>query len=169
MGASATHNDGSDAQKRISVKVSSDRLRASIRIARNDEAPAITEADIRAALKSAGVTFGVLTEVIEQIIEAGHTDELVEIAQGIAPQPGVAASLEYLFDPQPDHTPQTDAEGHIDYHEVNFIQGAKEGDILVRRTPPKAGEAGTGVDGAPVSAPMGKDRRLPRGKNTRES
>ena len=55
MAGSDKHSEGADPIKRIAVKINSDRLRASVRVPRNAEAPALTEGDLRKALKAAGV------------------------------------------------------------------------------------------------------------------
>lgn len=154
---------------RVQVKIASDRLTASVRAPESKDAPALTIEDVEQALSKAGVTFGLKEDLIKEIVERGFSEEYVQVAAGEPPTPGVNGEIEFLFEVAPDHTPKSDETGHIDYHEVNFLQGAIEGQVLARRTPPVDGSPGMGVDAAPVSASMGKDRRLPQGKNTKIS
>ncbi|MBN4076235.1 DUF342 domain-containing protein [Gemmatimonas aurantiaca] len=167
--AQETNTATDDSASRLLVKIASDRLSASVRLTSTVSDTPLTEKEVRSAIQQANVTFGLQNEIIAEFAESGGSKEAVQIAVGAPPQPAQDAILEFLFEVAPNHKPKVDQSGHIDYQEVNFLQGAAEDQVLVRRTPPAPGSPGTGVDNAPVSALEGKDRKLPQGKNTRVS
>ncbi len=155
---------------RVAVQITSDRLSACVRVPKDsgDETP-ISADEIRRELKRAGVTFGLKADIIDKLPTEGPFDELVIVAEGIPPVPGQDAQITCMFDVAPDHSPKANSDGRIDYHEVNFLQGIKEGSVLMKRTPPTKGVSGQGVDGSEISAHDGRDRLLQKGTNTQIS
>ncbi len=155
---------------RIAINISSDRLTASIRLPETgkSEAP-ITVEEIKSELEKAQVCHGIKAEVIERLPLEGPFDELVIVAEGTSPVVGQDAQITCMFDVSPDHSPKADSSGRIDYHEVNFLQGIKEGSTLMKRTLPTKGVPGKGVDGSEISAQEGRDRLLQKGSNTKIS
>ena len=166
----STSSNAAQKRERVLVKISGDRLKASVRFATHEsEDKPYTTQEIMDALTAEGVKDGIDLEAIEALAKGEKTEEFIDVAFGDPPTPGEDAVLEYLFDLDPDHSPKTDSKGRIDYREVNFVQGARTGQELVRLKFPTEGTPGTGVDGRPVSAPKGKDKKLPIGKNTKIS
>jgi len=155
-------------QARLPVKISSDRLTATICLPQmtGSEAVPVTSEEILRELQRAGVTYGLKEDVIAKLPHDGPFDEIVIVAEGDAPIAGRDAQITCMFDVAPDHSPRADKNGRIDYHEVNFIQGVKRGSVLMKRTPPTSGESGKGVDGSELYAQAGKDRLLQKGTNT---
>ncbi|MCH9030736.1 MAG: DUF342 domain-containing protein [candidate division Zixibacteria bacterium] len=168
--ANSTSSDTTQRKARVLVKISGDRLKASVRLAthESDDEPYTTQ-EIMNALTAEGVKEGIDLEAIEALANGKKTEEFIDVAFGDPPVAGADAALEYLFDLTPDHSPKTDSKGRIDYREVSFVQGAKTGQELVRLIFPTEGTPGIGVDGRPVSASKGKEKKLPIGKNTRIS
>jgi len=155
-------------QARIPVKISSDRLTATVCLPQmtGSESMPITSEEILQELQRAGVTYGLKDDVIAKLPQEGPFDEIVIVAEGDPPVAGRDAQITCMFDVAPDHSPKADKSGRIDYHEVNFIQGVKKGSVLMKRTLPTSGEPGRGVDGNELSAQAGKDRLLQKGTNT---
>ncbi len=154
----------------IQVIIEPNKLSASVRISwPDDSTPNTTVKNILDELKAKNVTFGIDKQAVDNIIATSEFDAKVKIASGISPQPGKDASVRYLFDSTKELRPKEDSDGRIDYKDINFIQTAEKGQALVEKSPPTDGIPGTNVHGESVSAPMGKDVKLPTGTNTQVS
>jgi len=121
-----------------------------------------TAASIRQQLAAAGVTHGILDEVVAQIVEdQGKTlvDEVV-IAQGKAPINGEDTRFVSLVqDVAERRKPVLDNEV-VDYREFGGVNTVSPGDRILRRVPPTPGENGFDVTGTVIPAVPGKDREL---------
>jgi uncharacterized protein (DUF342 family) len=152
---------------RIAVAVAPTKLTATVRLSRPEEGQSVITADaIREALSSKGITFGVDTAAIESLAAQPRFDEEVVIARGQDPVTGKDARLIIKIKTVQDFTPKEDADGRIDYKDLDFVQNAVKGQVLAEKIPAAAGVAGIDVFGKPVSARNGSDIRLPAGANT---
>lgn len=105
-------------------------------------------------LAKAEVTFGLDKDAIEECCKKASRGEAVEdiiVARGKMPVPGQDGSIEFLVKPF-DETPEyeEDESGQMNFRETNLFENAKEGEVIARSKPAKAGEAGTTVQGKPI-------------------
>ena len=148
----STNGDGTEAYfKLVAVEIGNEPL---------------TFERLHGLLTDAGVCFGLNDEAINQLAANPVFGEYVHIASGESPNPGKDAQLEYLFDTVAKREPKVDAQGRIDYKDLNFIQSAKAGQVLVRKTPPEPGTPGKSVLGKDIAPRAGRDRPIARGANT---
>ena len=126
----------------------------------------LTTERIFGLLTDAGVTYGVRTEAIEDLAAKPVYNERILVASGDPPSVGKDAELEYLFDSAAKHEPTVDQTGRVDYKNLNYIQNAKAGQILVRKNPPVAGTPGKSVFGKEILPRSGRDKAILRGANT---
>ncbi|MEW5994285.1 MAG: FapA family protein [Candidatus Zixiibacteriota bacterium] len=170
MTSTDTQTRQSTTRQRVQVAVSKDRLTAvmTIRKPRSDE-PQVTVREIKQALESVGVVYGMKDNVIEQAAIDGVFDRPLKVAEGDPPRNGSNASFEHCFNVNFDRSPRVDKDGRIDYRDINVIQSVAKDDVLVRKSPATVGVAGTGVDGRPIPAVPGKEQPFNPGANTRVS
>jgi uncharacterized protein len=155
------------ARQGMNVFVASHKLSASIRLSpQADGEAAVTFEDIKTELKKKGITYGINEDAIQRLVANPTFTEEVEIAHGKEPVSGKDARLNIKIKTVPDLSPKEDADGRIDYKDINFIQSAAKGQVLVEKIVATAGTPGTDVYGSPVSAKTGSDVKLPVGTNT---
>jgi hypothetical protein len=126
----------------------------------------LTSERLHVLLTDAGVCFGLNDGAIDQLAANPVIGEPVLVAKGEPPEPGKDAQLEFLFDTVAKLEPKVDAQGRIDYKDLNFIQSAKAGQVLVRKTPTEPGTPGKSVLGKDIASRSGRDRPVVRGANT---
>ncbi len=126
----------------------------------------VTTEGIKDALRRTGVSYGVLDDEIDRMVSDRICGEEILIARGEAARDGRDAVLEYLFNTETTGTPKEDSDGRIDYKELDFIQNASAGDVLVRKQPATKGKPGKSVYGKELLPRTGKDAKIPVGSNT---
>lgn len=163
---SATSTETST-RRRIRVTVSKDRLTAMMAIKGPDPGdPEITVDEVMAALKEAGVGYGIQEDVVSKTVADKVYDTPVKVADGDPPQKGEDTKFEYCFDTDLQGTPKQDEDGRIDYRDISFVQNVEKGAVLARRTLPTPGTNGKGVDGKEIIAARGRDLPIKYGANT---
>ncbi len=117
-------------------------------------------------LAEAGVVYGIKNDVVDLLVASPSYNEKVVVAVGDSPIPGTDSQLEYLFETEVKREPTVDAQGHINYKDLNFIQNAKAGQVLVRKIPALPGAPGKSVFGKDIAPRNGRERTFIRGSNT---
>jgi uncharacterized protein (DUF342 family) len=116
-------------------------------------------------LAKRNIVFGLDKAAMLRVMSERMLDEDVEIAHGVAPQPGRHGEIEMVLTP-PSFTTAAGEDGRVDYKNVENISPVKAGDVISRRTPPDPGQPGTNVFGKPIRPAPVMDARHPAGKNT---
>lgn len=142
-----------DAEARL--EIAADKMSATIRLAPACGGQTPAAEALRAALAEAGISYGIDGNRIADLAEAGGGEAIV--AQGKPPRHGVDAVFEALVPDMRDRTPRVDAQGTADFRDLGEIPLVAPGDVLMRRLPATAGEAGIDVTGQPVPPNPGKD------------
>ncbi|HYH04111.1 MAG TPA: FapA family protein, partial [Bacillota bacterium] len=124
-----------------------------------------TKADAVAALRSEGIMYGVMEEVIDRIIE-GNLTEPVIVAKGKPAEPGVDAQINILFETGAVWKFSEDEDSaKVDYRNIQTIQSVQIGEVLAEKIPATKGEPGFDIYGRTVSPQAGKDKFIKLGKN----
>jgi hypothetical protein len=153
--------------KGVMLSVSTNDLQAFLKlVAAELEGQTLSVGQLRGLLVDAGVIYGAKQNVLEQLVASPVYGERILVAEGEPSLAGIDASIEYLFNTSATREPTVDAHGHIDYKDLNFIQSAKAGQVLARKTPALAGAPGKSVLGKEIAPKLGRDRALGRGANT---
>lgn len=126
----------------------------------------LTSERLLGLLGDAGVTYGIMGDAIDKLAADPVVGEPVLVAKGQPPQAGKDATVEFLFDTVAKREPKVDAQGRIDYKDLNYLQSAKAGQVLVRKIPPEPGIPGKSVFGKEIAPRTGRDRPIVRGPNT---
>ena len=125
-----------------------------------------TVESIKKILAENDVVYGIDEDAIAHALNITEEIESTVVARGISPQVGEDAQIELLFEVQSKAEPSVDDRGRIDYKNLHFIQNARAGQILARKTPATPGIPGKSVFGTPVAPKPGRDRQLGKGTNT---
>lgn len=153
--------------RKLIVTVSPNKLTAEVRLSPPAEnQPPVSADDIKTCLGEKNIIFGIDDDAIENLVADPVYDQKTVIARGIDPISGKDARLNFNFETVQTLSPKEDEDGRIDYKDINFVQRAEEGQVLVEKIPATKGTPGTDVFGKPVSALSGSDVRLPAGINT---
>lgn len=117
-------------------------------------------------LNTAGVRHGIMFNVLQDIVEGKSYDDRVLVAQGEYPQPGSDASIELYFKNDKSLKPQEDADGRIDYKEVNMVESVDKDAPIARKIIATVGSPGTDVFGNVTPGVFGKDFPFTPGQGT---
>lgn len=152
----------------MSVTISEDKLEAVVRIyAASTEGEQIEGKEgFAQMLTDAGVRFGLREDAIDEWLgnRVYCTDILV--AKGIPMEPGVDASITYMFDTEKTFRPEVDENDNIDFHHLNMISHVAEGDVLAVLSPAVDGKNGTTVQGLEIASKKPIRMTLNGGSNT---
>ena len=156
------------------IPVSEDKMRVYLCIHPPSKSGKVLSRDmVIKELKDRGITCGIDAAAIEEAFKqaAKMTKPLcdIPIAEGVTPQKGEDAQIEFSF--QPEIAPGTMIEGieRMDFKERGMIHMVKTGDLLAVKTPVKPGVDGVDVFGEPIPAENGEDKALKPAGNVRVS
>jgi uncharacterized protein len=151
----------------VTLTVSKDSMAASvlIRVPKNEDT-VVTAQEILSELEKAGVVFGIDHAAIERAVNERQFNVPVRVAVGRQPERGINSSFVYHFDTSSTHKPKEDSDGHVDYHDISFIQNTEAGAVLATKIPPTTGQPGCTVLGKEVVGPSGRDIPFSNGANT---
>ncbi len=137
------------------VKISPDKMSATLTLRDDGVNYSVTEEEILDALKSQGVQFGILFDVIKKIVEKPEFDKPYIVAKGKPPVPGRDGKLEI----KKDEGSKIKEAKRIDFKEFAAKKTRKvlrEGDEIGKLIKPTDGIAGINVLGEKVEAKKGK-------------
>jgi len=129
----------------------------------------ITESDIRYSLYIKGITHGIKVSSIHAMVANGVFDSPVEVALGTAAKTGLDARIEELVEIDPNARPPVNADGSVDFKNIETFKQIVKGETIARRYPPTPGEDGVDVYGKAIKGYAGADKVLPEGENTEKT
>lgn len=122
--------------------------------------------DLIEAVENEGITFGVLTDAIEQVVRDKTVNQWVVIARGIKPEEGINGYVKFHFDKDRTRARiKEDADGKVNLRDLNLIQNVKKGDILCEVVAPRLGKNGLSVKNEEIPSKEGAHVKLPGGTN----
>ena len=144
----------------IKVQIDPQGLKATVTItASGDEFP--SRQTLIAALKKAGIRYGVLRGVFDEILQKKQPVYNRLIARGKPPVKGAPARLVWNVPLAPE---DPDKQIRIDFKQGLKFVPVKAGQVLVSKIPAQKGEDGRSVSGETISS-LGDDVPLPQGRN----
>ncbi|MEW6202151.1 MAG: FapA family protein [bacterium] len=164
--------DVGDKSTPIKVKISPDKLRATVNVASPvDLQIDLGKNDVVEALKKAGVTFGIDEDAIEEIFTYGSYGVDVPVARAKLPTDGTSAKIDYKFDITGEKKAQikVDEHGNVDFKDLDMIKSMEQGSVLAVKIPAVMGEAGMTVTGETLPPKEGRDVKMPVGENVEVS
>ena len=153
----------------IDVITESDGMVGYVRLNKpeEDDAKPIEAEDILAALKEKDIVFGIKTNVIEKLANRPIYGIKIEVARGVEPVDGEDGYVNYFVQKSNEYKPEiTEAEGRVDFKELDYCQLVTKGQVLCEIVKPTKGTDGTNIYGAAVPAKVGRTPVSPKGRNT---
>ena len=132
---------------RCVVKVSRDRMSATLSLVPPQGGSALTLEQVRAALAEKGVSAGIWEDALVAAVTTGQVDDL-EVAVGKKAVPGTHTQFETLVAQTSDRHPHVDEHDMTDFRDLGDLVVVKAGTPVMRRIPPTEGEPGFDVTGA---------------------
>lgn len=144
----------------IIVDISSDGMRAWLTVMPAYGGEPLTRDSIIDAVEEGTVTFGIMTDVIEQAVKKGALDKTL-FAKGVQPKRGKNTKFEYLVqEVDENQSPQVLEDGSVDFRELNIVTTVEPNEPLMRKIPATKGIPGMTVTGIELSCIDGEDKPL---------
>lgn len=125
----------------------------------------IGKEEIISTLKYNQVVFGIQNSIIDAYVKSRTYCTDIIVAVGVVPVQGTDASIEYFFNTNPNSRPTLNADGTVDFFNLNLISKCAEGQILAELTKEVSGSEGTNVLGEVVAPREVKRLSLKYGRN----
>ena len=149
------------------ITISDDRVEAYISLLPPDTGGGtLTFQQIIDEIASKGVSFGIDESVLKRVLENRVYGEEVCFAKGTFPEDGRDGELVFHFNTECSGTPTVnEKDGKVDYKDLNLFEQVSTGQKLVSRLPATQGSPGYTVTGRELKQKVGKEAKLPGGKN----
>lgn len=125
--------------------------------------------EVKRDLLQRNVVFGLDEGEIARLVGDAAYMETIVVANGVSPVEGKNAVLNYCFDTEKKAKPSVNADGTVDYHNLDGLNHIKEGDVVATITPMDKGVPGTNVYGREISPARVKSVSFKFGRNMRIS
>jgi uncharacterized protein len=152
---------------KVEVSITEGNLAANLKITPlGTEVSTVAESDLYEALMGAGVTFGILDDVIHKMAEEKTVNTWVTAARGEKAGDGQDGYVRFNFSRDGNKVRlKEDARGRVNFKDMNLIQNVKKGDVLCELMVPESGKNGKTVKGEELPGKLGAPAKLPSGKN----
>jgi len=154
----------------LTIKITPDGMKSFMTINTHNSHNLTLDLDtIMDKLWNEGIKFGVKKQVINTMLEKKMYNRSILIAEGIPPQHGQDAVIEYKFKKEEKAKLIEDIAGKVNFRELGLIKVVHAGDVLATKTQATIGIPGKKVTGEEIPAKNGKDVNIPVGENTQLS
>lgn len=119
---------------------------------------------LEALLKENGVTMGIQKDKLQEMIEKKIYNRQVLVAKGQRREEGRDGYFEFNFRRNIDTHPQINADGNVDYWNLNLIEVVEEGQVIAIYHPAEQGREGYDVRGNVQTVPRAREQQPLRGK-----
>lgn len=151
----------------LTIKISDDGMKSFLTINNhNQEILSLDLNIIMSKLSEKGVKFGIKEQIIKTLLEKKIYNRSILIAEGIPPQEGKDAVIEYRFKKKDKVDLTETLEGKIDFRDLGLIDVVHRGDVLASKIPATKGIPGKKVTGEEIQAKDGRDISILPGENT---
>ncbi len=163
-------NPCSPVAEQLSLELTEDNMSCVGRFFPPSEGGSLNEfVDIEAALRSAGVVFGIKEDAINGFLSNRRYFADIVLAEGKEPVQGKDAEIEYFFNTDLKARPTLKDDGSVDFFNLNIINHVNDGDLLARLTREVPGKYGQSVLGEKTKPRDVRKRVLKFGRNIRLS
>ena len=142
------------------VTISTDGLEAKIFFITpevGEEKRQYTMTDLRGIVMSAGVTYGIDENELENLAELPIYGREIVVARGVAPIEGTPGDYKYNFDLTVNKKPTIRPDGSTDYMNIKVIETVRSGEVIAEYIPAVQGKPGTSVRGTEIPPKMVRD------------
>jgi len=154
----------------LRLRVSDDRMTASISLAGSPPVPITVEA-VKDVLASKGVCFGIAAddEIAHLIGAFSVNSPPLIVAHGELAVEGQPSEIKYYFDTDPMKIGTLKQDGVMDFRDRGEIPQVKKGELLAMKSPGSPGKPGMDVLGTPIPCSKPMDIKLQCGKGVKKS
>lgn len=147
----------------VNIEISKNKMEATIEVIPSRKGLMPTLDEIYARLKEKGIVSGITEQDVAKALD--NPKKHVVVARGKLPQDGVNARIEYAFDFSKAGKPREEADGRVNFFDLNMVYNVRAEDVLAEKISKTDGIPGYTVTGDPIQAKGGRDVPLPLGKN----
>ncbi len=104
--------------------------------------------------------------LVKKLLERGTDDKYIKIAEGIKPQSGQDARMEFYFSKK-EREPVKNQEGNVEHFNIKNINNVRAGQVIAEKLNPTQGIDGEDLYGNLIEAEDGVDLEIPLGTNVR--
>lgn len=144
------------------ITISANEMEASVRVV--DPSVSLTRKDILRDLKNEGIVYGIDQLEVDNLISGKTIQGPVVIARGKPAVQGEDGYYEFFFRTDIDHSPKVQADGSVDYRNVDWFEQVKRQQKIAYYHAAGAGEVGYSVTGKRIAAKRGREQSRLRGK-----
>jgi hypothetical protein len=141
------------------LKIDDDKMTAKLTLTPPYGGASVALFQIQLALQEKGIVSGIMTDEIEAALKDGYAAERI-IAKGLHPVRGTDAQFQSLVPEIRERKPQVDERGIANYRDLGQLIVVKQGDPLMRRTPPSEGKKGQDITGQILMPQPGQDTQF---------
>ncbi len=149
--------------------VTTDKMQADLMLHTEENDVRITEEELREYLKKNNIVYGLMDQAIQHFCEnpVKYRDNPLAVAYGLPPVAGANGRIEYTFQSNlsDEKKPKELEDGRVDFYSIVQIPNVSRGQLLAKKVPAGAGEAGMTVTGEQVAPQKGKEAVIKLGKN----
>ena len=152
----------------LAVEIAQDKLSAYVVVHRLEEGMECTLPELEKWLRSHGIAYGIDLGMLTQLAANlhSHQGKKYAIASGEPPQSGEDGVIQFVYDLDNSQSrPKQQADGKVDYREVNQLRNVQRGQLIARKTAATPAVPGTAVTGEMLFGKDGREARFKIGKN----
>lgn len=157
-------SQGKNWEANAKVMISTDKMMATLLLAKPEAGTEYNLNDITRFLKKKGIIQGIDIPKIQRMLNNQEYGDDVCVARGKSVVHGKDGRFEFDFRTDLLRYPEADEDGEVDYRKVQLMEVVKEGQKIARYIPPTKGEFGFTITGELIIPQAGKDLRPLRGK-----
>lgn len=124
-----------------------------------------TENAILYCLQGRGVKHGIKRGAIKQLLAEAAYDTEITVAEGTPPIDGEDGGVDYQVEINPDKRPKVQADGSVDYRDIQTFTQVAQGQVIAKRRAATPGKPGMSVTGEEIPATPGQEYELKEGQN----
>lgn len=144
------------------ITISADEMEACVRVV--DPSVKLTRKDVLRNLKSEGIVYGIDQREVDRLISGKDIQDTIVIAKGKPAVQGEDGYYEFFFRTNIDHSPKVQADGSVDYRNVDWFEQVKRQQKIAYYHAAGAGEVGYTVNGKRIPAKRGREKSRLRGQ-----
>lgn len=146
----------------LSISISDDEMEAYLII--TEEGNNYDEQKLMKALSQCGVRYGILQNVIEDLVKGVKMKSPFVIARGTEPAKGKDGWYEFFFKTEEERAPKLLEDGSVDYKNTEWFEMVESGQKIAYYHEATRGKNGISVLGRSIPAKKGKEKGMLSGK-----
>lgn len=138
------------------IQISRDEMEAYLNLPAVGMGDSYTMEEVKSALKAAGVNYGILEDVVEQMVRQRLYEREFLVARGVPAVDGVDGEYQFNFNAEFNNKPEVRVDGSVDYWSIHAVEIVEEGQVIAIYTEPTQGQNGVSVRGRVLPAKRGR-------------